>query len=102
MGVSLRITIMAPSLILIALLGRYRVDAVRLRSSDLVDHVVNDSAAIQHSAVLGDLLACLNDVDPIPLSAIANAELDTIVTFINATASHEVFQVRSMRVDDNQ
>lgn len=77
------------SLPVIALLAGL-LEAVTLRSSDAVDHIVDTSAATAHCGLLNNLVAGpgqFNSTVPLPTN-IANAELKTIVEFIDSFPVH--------------
>ncbi|CEO96596.1 hypothetical protein PBRA_005205 [Plasmodiophora brassicae] len=76
--------------LVVVALGSGLVDAVTLRSRDSVCHAVNATAAAGHSAVLNDVLKAVDKVRVVPLSNIANTELEQIVEYIHTTAPHEV------------
>ncbi|XXQ31336.1 Ankyrin repeat domain-containing protein [Plasmodiophora brassicae] len=67
------------------------VGAVKLRSNDGVVHVINTSAAIEHSDVLKSMIHDRHEWDaPVTLTNISNADLLRIVNFIESFAVHEV------------
>lgn len=76
------------SLPVIALLAGL-LEAVTLRSSDAVDHIVDTSAATAHCGLLNNLVAGPGQFNStVPLPTIANAELKTIVEFIDSFPVH--------------
>lgn len=88
---------MLGTLVLITLSG---VSApVTLRSRNAVDYVVDSRSAASHSTRLRTLIANLDEPgDTIPLPNVCDAELQTIVEFINNIPKR---QVCSIHIDDD-